>query len=239
LGVKRSQSGTRILAVLEEVARRHPIGVSELARGIGEDKSAVQRALATLGDEGWIRPTLGKPVRWEPTARLSVLARLAGGQDLAQRFRPALQLLRDETGETVLLALLDGDRFVITDSFEGRHFLRTAPPLGLIVSAANSATARAVLPFMSAERQAAFLGGPPDAAQAEDFRLTRARGYSVTIDEIVEGATTLASALFEGDEPVGAVLLSAPSDRLGAADHATFGERVAATARRFSPEPAL
>ena len=59
MSVKRSQSAARVLAVLECIARHQPIGVSELARLLQADKSAVQRAVMTLADDGWIRLASG------------------------------------------------------------------------------------------------------------------------------------------------------------------------------------
>ena len=68
--VKRSQSASRVLAVLEGIARHQPIGVSDLARLLDADKSAVQRAIMTLADEGWIHSASGSPSKWQLTAHI-------------------------------------------------------------------------------------------------------------------------------------------------------------------------
>jgi len=236
MGVKPSQSGARILAALEKVAIHQPVGVSDLARVLDENLSATQRALQTLADEGWIRPAPGKPVRWELTAHIHTVAQRAyGGHDLRRRARPALEALRDETGESVLLNVPDGGKFVVIDVLDSPHYLRVAAPVGLIVSAKASATSRALLPYMSPEEQAAYLGEAPDAAMLEHFVETVEQGYAISIGDVVPGSTNIASPIFEMDgRPIGAVLISAPSDRAIADDYARLGAMAAATAQRLS-----
>ena len=162
--VKRSQSAARVLAVLECVARHQPVGVSELARTMKVDKSAVQRAVMTLADEGWIRTTSATPSKWQLTAHILAVAHLGHMRnDLRQRARGALEALRDESGETVLLVVPDIRRFVVIDALESRNMLRTVPQLGLAVPVRQSATSRAVLPYMSRDQQIDLLGEVPDA----------------------------------------------------------------------------
>lgn len=234
--VKRSQSASRVLAVLEKIAQNQPIGVSELSRVLGADKSAVQRAIMTLADEGWIRTAPVKPTRWELTARILAVGHIAHGRhNLRHRARSALEALRDESGESVLLNVPDAGRFVVIDVLESRQYLRTAPPVGMIVSTRSSATARSMLPFMTRERQIEFLGGPPDAALLEDFAITMERGFALSIGDVVVGSTNFAAPILEVDgQPVGAVVLSAPSDRVTTSDQVRMGRMVTATARGLS-----
>ncbi|TAL02786.1 MAG: MarR family transcriptional regulator, partial [Rhodospirillaceae bacterium] len=187
MSVKRSQSAARVLAVLEKIARHQPIGVSELARQLGADKSAVQRAIMTLADEGWIRAAPGTPTRWQPTARILAVAQTAlGSDDLRHRARSALEALRDESGESVLLTVPDIGRFVVIDVVESRQLLRTVAPVGMVVPVRGSATSRAILPYMSREQQSELLGGAPDDALLKDFATTIARGYSVSSGDVIE-----------------------------------------------------
>jgi IclR family acetate operon transcriptional repressor len=238
--VKRSQSASRVLAVLEKVAEYQPIGISALAGLMEEDKSAVQRALMTLADEGWIRSAHGRPTRWELTARMQSLAQLAqGNHDLRHRARPALQALRDATGETASLNLPDRGRFIIGDVVESRHSLRVVLTVGATVPNIGSATARAILPFMSRERQMEFLPGPPDAAELAAFAATVAHGYAVSSDIVVEGFANIAAPIFEVDgRPIGTVLVTGPNDRLPREDYEKIGALVRAAADKLSRGPA-
>jgi IclR family acetate operon transcriptional repressor len=236
LPVKPSQSGSRILAALEKIAQNQPLGVSDLARMLDDNIAAAQRAIATLAADGWIRTAPGKPRRWELTEHIHTIAQHAyGSHDLRRRARGALEELWRETGESVLLNVPDGSRFVVIDVLESPHYLRSAPPVGMAVQPRWSATGRAMLPFMSPVEQEAYLGEPPDAAMREDFAQTAARGYAVSEGDVVQGSTNIAAPIFEFDHrPVGAVLVSAPTDRAGAEEYARLGAMVLATARKLS-----
>jgi IclR family acetate operon transcriptional repressor len=241
VSVKPSQSASRVLGVLEKVAEHQSIGITELTRQLGEDKSAVQRALVTLARDGWIRSLPGKPTRWEVSERIHVVSQVAarGSRDLRERARPALQALRDATGETVLLNVPECGRFVVSDVLEGQHYLRIVLAVGVIVPARGSSTAGAILPYMSRERQIEFLGDAPDVALLKQFAANVERGYAISRGGIVPESTNLAAPIFEADgRPAGAVIVSAPSDRLTPEHFPRIGAMVSATARELSRGPA-
>ena len=53
------------LRILEEVAARQPVGVSDLSRALGLPKSSVQRGVRTLHEAAWLKPTDTTPTRWQ------------------------------------------------------------------------------------------------------------------------------------------------------------------------------
>jgi IclR family acetate operon transcriptional repressor len=236
LAVKRSQSATRVLAVLESIARQQPIGVSALARSLGADKSAVQRAIMTLADQGWVCMTTTAPSKWQLTGRLLAVAHAGQmSNSLRQRSRAALEALRDESGETVLLVVPDILRFVVIDIYESRQMLRTAPTIGMSVPTRRSATSRAILPHMSRERQTQLLGEFPDETLLAEFATTLQVGFSVSDGDVVAGSTNVAAPILEVDgQPAGAVVVSGPSDRLSARRQRSIGTLVLQTARGLS-----
>lgn len=234
--VKPSQSGARILAALEKIALHQPVGVSELARLLDENLGAVQRALQTLANEGWIRNAPGKPTRWELSAHIHTVAQHAhGSHDLRRRARGILEELWKETGELVLLIVPDGARFVVIDLLESLHYVRSSVPVGFVVPPGPSATAWAILPFMSPELQTAFLRQEPDAAMLEHFTLTRTHGYAVSRGDVFAGSANIAAPVFEKDgTPIGAVLLSVPNDRVTSQEEVRLGAMVLQAAGRLS-----
>ena len=236
MAVKRSQSASRVLAVLEAIARHQPVGVSDLARLLGADKSAVQRAIMTLADEGWIYAAPGAPARWQLTAHILAVAHMGHrSNDLRQRARSTLEALRNESGETVLLTVPDMHRFVVIDALESRQLLRTVPHIGLAVPIRGSATSRAILPYMSPEQQIELLGELPDAALLDEFAATLKRGYSISEGDVADGSTNIAAPIFELDgDPAGAVVISAPSERLTSDRHASIGAMASRAARELS-----
>lgn len=236
MAVKRSKSAARVLRVLEEIARYQPIGVGDLARRLSADKSAVQRDVMTLADGGWIRAAHGAPTRWELTAHILTIAQLShSGNDLRKRARSTLEALQLECGETILLTVPDRQQFVVIDVVESRHFVRTAPYVGLVVPAMGSATSRVLLPYMSDEQQVAFLGAPPDARMRNHFEKTLELGYAVSMGDVYSGSTNIGAPVFEADgQPIAAIVVSAPSDRLTRKHHAHVGAQVLQAARNLS-----
>lgn len=236
MAVKRSQSAVRVLAVLEGIARHQPVGVSELARLLASDKSAMQRAIMTLADEGWIRTAAGMPSKWQLTAHILAVAHLGHmSNDLRQRSRVALEALRDESGETVQLIVPDQRRFVVIDALESKQLLRAVPHVGMAVPVRNSATGRALLPYMSPDQQVELLGQPPDKALRTEFAASLKRGYSISDGDVIAGTTSLAAPIFEVDgSAVGAVVVSGPSERLTAKRYSSVGAMTLQTAGALS-----
>jgi IclR family acetate operon transcriptional repressor len=236
MAVKRSQSASRVLSVLELIASHQPLGVSALAKRLDDDRSAVQRAVMTLADAGWIRTAPEAPVRWELSPRVFTLAHLPdSASDLSQRARPVLDALRDETGETAFLAIPDVSRFVVIEVAESPHSLRMASRVGQVIQLRESATCRAFLPYADASRQAAMLGRAPAASDLAEFAATRARGYGLSAGDVMPGATNLGAAIFDSrGEPVAALVVSGPSERITSARHEEIGKLVVRGAASLS-----
>ena len=239
MAVKRSSSATRMLRVFERTAALQPIGVSALARAIGADKSAVQRDLMTLADAGWIRPAGTGAGQWELTPHVLTLARPPHSSDsLRQRARLALERLRSETGETAYLTIPDGDQFVVLDAQESRHMLRMVPPIGMVVRVEGSATARAILPYLPESEQGRLLGGAVTPAQRKEFAATRERGYAVNDGDIEPSAVALASAILDRQgQPMGALVLTAPAERLDPKRRVEIGRLLRREAQATSEIP--
>jgi DNA-binding IclR family transcriptional regulator len=214
--VRRSQTGARLLRVLEAMAEHQPIGTRALARLTGDDKSAIHRAIMTLVDEGWVRPTASVPVQWEVSPRiLTVAERAHGAFALKRRARATLERLRDECDETVVLIVVDAQTFVVADVVESHKMLRVVPPIGSVVTAEVTAAGRAVLPFLPPERVVDLLGKAPDRKLQQIHSLTRKRGYAVSERETNPGATSIAAPIIEWDgQPCAAIAVIGPSERL-------------------------
>jgi IclR family acetate operon transcriptional repressor len=202
-----------MLQVFEAIAAKQPVGVSALSRALDADKSAVQRDLMTLADAGWIRPLSAG--LWELTPRILTLAHTPhSSNELRQRARPTLEMLRQNTGETAYLAVLHEDHFVVIDALESPQVLRMVPPIGLVIPIDGSATARAILPYLDSAEQTRLLGAEPSAAMLEQFAATITRGFAINDGDIVSEAIAIASAILDGNEqPLGAIVLTGPSER--------------------------
>ena len=236
MAVKRSQGIARALRMIDLVAAQQPVGVSALARLLDEDRSAVQRAVLSLADAGWLRQAPDAPRHWELSAHLFTIAHLPqSGTDLRDRARKGLEALSEATGETAFLAVPDGRRFIVIDVIESRHMLRMAPRIGEIIEPEMSATGRATLAWLDPGEQEAALDRPVSQAQAREYEAVRARGYAVSIGEVFSGATNLAAAIFDArGRPMAVAGLCGPTERLDGAHLARAGEGLARLARQLS-----
>ena len=237
MSVKRIKSVARMLTTFEAIAEHQPIGVGALARLLDDDKSAQQRAIMTLADEGWIRPAPGEPTRWETTARIHVLGHLAQGYSgLRQRARVRLDALRSRTGESIMLAVPDSGRIVVVDVLESPQIIRTAPYVGMVISFEDSASGAALLSRYEDEEQQELLGRPLNAAECRRIAEVRKRGWAVNDEVIVPGSTNFAAAIMDHGRPVAAVVVSGPTERLTQDQHEHFGRLVAQAATDLSTE---
>jgi IclR family acetate operon transcriptional repressor len=242
MAVKGSSTAARVLVVFEAVAANQPVGVATLSRMLGIDKSAVQRALVTLSEQGWIQARQDQMTRWETTLRILNIAHSSHAKsDLRQSIQLVLEQLAAQTGETAIFNEPDGQRLVVSQVAESQQPLRMAPHIGATVPARDSATGRILLPFLSPDRQAELLGGPPDAAFLAVLDACRASGYAAS-GEVNAPAMTIAAPVFDVDgRPIGVVAISGPVERMPPDSHSRFAEQVCQAANllsRSAPRPA-
>jgi IclR family acetate operon transcriptional repressor len=234
--VKQVQSASRVLATFEALAQHQPAGVSALARALGDDKSAVQRALLTLADAGWIARTGPDLGQWKLTPRVAAFAAVAEQRvNLRAIARPVLEDLRDELGETMLLAVLRDRRVLTIDVVESNQLVRTAPSVGLEIPLEGSAASQAILAHLPATELARVLGGPPSRTMLSHLGRARRRGWAVNNQRVRAGASAIGAAVLDRrGRPLASITLSGPAARLPPAVLAAHGPRVAAAAGRIA-----
>lgn len=224
--VKEIKSVRNACTLLEAVAERQPVGVSDLARATAIDKSAAHRLAVTLHGAGWLDK--GSDGRWRLAPRLVRLAAGAGGRSLATAMRPVLEHLRDETGETVILVAVDHDRLLVLDVAESRHALRVSPP-GPYLPLRQSSAVRAVAAYLPHDDVEALrdIDATLDERTLEEVRR---RGWAINDGEIVSDTRVVGTAVRGGDGlPLAAVIIAAPTSRMSLADMHRIGAELAAT----------
>ena len=234
--VKQVQSASRVLATFEALAEHQPAGVSALARMLGDDKSAVQRALLTLAEAGWIARTGPELGQWKLTSRVAAFAAVADQRvNLRAVARPVLEQLRDELGETMLLCVLRERRVLAIDVVESNQLVRTAPTVGLEIPLEGSAASQAILAHLPAPELARVLGEAPSRTMLSHLGRARRRGWSVNNRRVRAGASAVGAAILDRrGRPLASIALSGPAARLPPAVLAGHGPRVAAAAARIA-----
>jgi IclR family transcriptional regulator, acetate operon repressor len=234
-GVKVLQTVDRALAVLDLIAERQPIGVSQVARDMQLDKSAAQRILVSLKRSGWIRTDGHTPVRWVLTTKPLQLARQVTGSPLVARARPVLEQLRDDTGETVWLGLLDGRDVVAVDGVESHRAVRTSVRRGYVMPTATSASGKAILAVLGSQAWHRLLSQEPSPELRAELETARRVGYATNVGEVDPAVHTVAAAVTSVDgDPIGALIVAAPADRLPRRQMAQAGRSTAARAAELS-----
>jgi DNA-binding IclR family transcriptional regulator len=124
-GVGVLDKAVLVLDVLES----GPHSLAGLVDATGLPRPTAHRLASALVAHGFARRD--DDGRFALGLRLAALGRAAaGGLDLADAARLALEKLRDQTGESAQLYVRDGSRRVCVLSLESPHGLRTIVPLG-------------------------------------------------------------------------------------------------------------
>ena len=221
--VQSMNSVLSTLRVLEEVAIRQPIGVSELARATRIPKSTVQRCLVTLQQAGWLRIVDPDLSRWGVTMKvLAIGLRGAGKQDLQVLAAPVLKRLAAETDETVHLALRDGHDCIIVGREDTTQIIRVFLELGTRLPLRATSAGVAIMACLESEEIDEILGDEPteydDLSPAElrqEIERTAERGYSVNMSAWYRPHVSSIGAVIKDSskQPVAALALSIPQMR--------------------------
>jgi IclR family acetate operon transcriptional repressor len=214
------------LRVLEEVAARQPVGVSELSRATGLPKSSAQRLVLTLHRAGWLRPVGSELTRWVLAPRILSVGLSALGEygGLREAALPIMEWLRDETGETIHLAIREGGENVIIERIDSTEAVRTFVRLGTRVPLHATSTGRSILAYLPQDEVDPILGKKltrytkntlvdPERVR-EELRAIRERGYAVNVCEWRPDVAAVGGAILTaGGRPAGAVTISMPMSR--------------------------
>jgi DNA-binding IclR family transcriptional regulator len=177
-----------------------PLTLADLVDATGLPRATAHRLAAALEVHGFVgRDGDG---RYEPGPRLSTLG-------LPLLARPALEELREATGESVQLYVRRGERRLCVDALESPHGLRTIVPVG------------ALLPLDAGSAGKVLRG---DAAAAK-------RGWAESVEERQRGVASVSAPVYEDGRVVAAVSVSGPIDRTTRTPGRRYAEAVVEAAR--------
>jgi IclR family acetate operon transcriptional repressor len=157
----------------------------------------------------------------------------------------AMEMLRDETGETVHLMVPDRDRAVLIERLQTSNLVRIVLPLGSSVPLHGSSNGKAMLARLRPGEARALLGdelvrytdttivdwGLLEAELAE----IRGRGYATNYGEWRADIAAVAAAILRDDgEPAASLSVSTPVSRMPPDAAARYGALVAEAARQVS-----
>ncbi|MDQ4134205.1 MAG: IclR family transcriptional regulator [Actinomycetota bacterium] len=168
---------------LLDALEAQPLSPAELARATGLPRATAHRLAVALEVHQLVART--------DDGRFTLGTRLAG-LGLPQLARPALERLRDSTGESVQLYVRRGDRRLCVASLESPHGLRTIVPVG------------ASLP-LDVGSAGKVLRREPEAER---------RGWAESVEERERGVASASAPVRDrGGEVVAAISVSGPVER--------------------------
>ena len=238
------KTAVRTLEAFEAFGRaQRPLTLSELARAIGAPISSCHGLVATLRNRGYIY-SVGNNRQVYPTRRiLDVAEAIVRNDPLLEIAAPVLTHLRDDTGETVILGVREGDAVVYLDVVEGLHTIRYSAKPGEIKPLYSSAIGKALLASVDEGELAKTLSrialkGITPATLTDEDALRRdlkdgcRRGVFVTRGENVADVMGMAAPAAPGGQAL-AVALAGPIERMGRSFDA-HAERLLMAARELS-----
>src|SRR5436309_13906394 len=198
-----SVSGIGVLdkaVVVLDALEPGPLNLAELVDATGLARATAYRLAAALEAHGFV----GR----DGDGRFALGPRLAT-LGLPALARPALQALRDSTGESVQLYVRRGNRRLCVDALESPHGLRTIVPVG------------ALLPLDV---------GSAGKVLREDPPVLR-RGWAESVEERERGVASVSAPVLDGGRVLAAVSVSGPVERTTRAPGRRYAKAVVAAWR--------
>ena len=219
------QSLDRALEILRLLGSEPEMRVTDLARRLEVHKSTVFRLLSTLQEHGLVEQT--------PTTekyRLGYgLVRLAGAVvaelDLARASRSVLEELATRTGETVNLAILQGDQVVNIDQIAAPNLVVNVNWVGKQTPLHATSNGKVLLAYLSEDERRRLLDRSlprltprtitdPRILEKQLHRVLT-DGYAFTLEELELGLNAVAAPVYAADGRVqAAVSVAGPSYRV-------------------------
>ncbi len=222
------RAANRVVDILELVAgSRDGLALREVSAELEAPKSSLLPLLRALTARGYLEQDRVGAYRLGPRA-LGLGAGSSAQRELGDLARPALAELMRRTGETVFLGTLASDRraVVYVDKVESPQIIRYAAGVGDRRPLHATSLGKAILAFLPAdEREEIVRALPLDrhtdrtvttaTALRASLEETRRAGVSVSVDELVRGASGVAAPIMDrAGRVVGACSIGGPTDRM-------------------------
>ncbi len=236
----------RGVATLWHMAMHESLSVTELANLLPCDKSQASRVLKVLAEYGMVQRDPATQ-RYHLGWLLYAFSVRVSGRHTVSIAGPIVRKLAARTGQTCWVAVLSGQEVLTIYTFRPKggeiivnEWAGGVEPGG-VVPVFCTASGRALLAREEDDRvdellsSTSYAASGPNAPKSKDevwerLRRDRKRGYSVTVDELQLGTTSIAAAVQDGvGSPVMAIGMSGKTDELAGRHEALAREVVLAS----------
>lgn len=240
-----AQAALRAVRLLKLFTIERPeLTLAELSRLSGLNKTTTHRLLRALRSEGLIERNSVTSAYSLGAGLMALGVQALASSDLRRRVRPLLKSLAHDSGETATLEVPIEDSMLILDEVTGRHVVGAVGNVGTRWPLHATSTGKALMAFdeHGLERLPASLEALTartlvnrEAFKPELINIRR-RGYAVTVDELEDGFTAVATVIRTplGDVQ-GALSIGGPTQRLTANRRAALGESLCKAASMLGP----
>jgi DNA-binding IclR family transcriptional regulator len=238
------RSVDRALSILQVVAQRGVLGVTDIAKAVGVHKSTAHRLLATLESRGMVVQTQDRGEYRLGYAVVQLASGATSRAELTLVSRETTQRLAEEVGETVNVAIHDGAGVISIDQHTGPSTITTVDWAGRRGPLHATAAGKLFLAFPDADGSPAIpdeLVGYTDRTTTDRARLTaqleeiREQGWALSREEQEPGLVAVGAPVRDyNGAVVAAVVVSGPSFRLTADAVAGIAAQTVAAAEEIS-----
>jgi IclR family acetate operon transcriptional repressor len=219
-GVDGVRAVERALDVLAAFRPGHQeLLVADLVKLVGLSRPTLYRLLATLENKGFVSSS-GEPQRFRLGPAVARLAHVwSTTLDLSTIARPVMAEAWTLTAETVALFVPRGDMRLCIAEMQSPQPISFRRGVGYSEKLVRGASGRAILaytPLREGQLEAYAAGTKTDLYWLrEQLEVTRARGYAMGHNELIQGAYAVAVPFFDGPGAVaGSLGVFGPDARL-------------------------
>lgn len=233
--IRGTAAFTKFMSVLQLVADSpRTLGIAELCKVANLPRPTVYRIVDALRAEGLIAEAQPDDTFMLGPRLISLASKSWAMFDLRTIAHPFIEKLRDETGETVHLAVPSGTEMVYIDKLESPQTVRMTSRIGTRITLYSSSVGKAYLAALPPDEQKGLLGKiafkrftshtimQRKALDAE-LKKTLKRGYSLDHEETELDIRCIGAAIINAaGRPVGAISVSVPKYRFDKSLEARF-----------------
>lgn len=244
--VQTINSLSRGLLILDIIHEHGTIGVTELSKMLGVNKSSAYRLLRTLEENGYVEQVAEGGKYALGLKMLKFRERVLDSYEIRTIAHPYLEELTRLTGEAAGLSVLKNDVIYLIDCCSSPQYLGVILQTGDREEIHSTAHGKAMFAAFSEEEQKRLLLEIPrekhtghtivDAGELlEESVRNKKRGYAVDDEETTLGMRCVAAPIFDfSGEVKAAIGISGPTDRVTKEKIQEYAETVCGIAAKIS-----
>lgn len=251
--VKKEQktigSVAKAIEIIELLASsQEELGATEISNSLSYGVSATYHILITLKNCRIIEQN-NKTKKYRLGIKLWKIGKMAREQNhLSLLTKPYLEKLRDITGETANLTVLDNEEIVYVAQEESNRLIRMFTKIGARIPLYCSAAGKVLLAFQLKEKQTSIIESlnfnrftektvTDIESLKEELKIIKEKGYAFDDEERELGVSCIAAPIFDfNGEAIAALSISGPTSRFDEASRESFKRNILEATYEVSKE---